>query len=209
MPDVHFVRMIFLRAFHDTFDGRAARTMFFIVSGAALSLAVVWFWLGPTEAMSEIPFIVAGLIGAIGPLLVLFLWNLACAPYRMERDAHNATKAELEKTGTVLAYSELMQPLFGALGNGQSKITFLEFAPYAEGERFLDGYNIYGVMYLDPSSFKIMFERAVDPKLLSVLPVGDTPPFSVTEISAEDVTICFENLPERFKLRIDAPITTA
>lgn len=87
--------MVFSKAFHDTFDGRAARTLFFIIVGSALSYGVVRLWLGPGEAMLEIPYIVAGVVGAVGPLTLLFLWNLACAPYRVEKEAHAQTKTYL------------------------------------------------------------------------------------------------------------------
>lgn len=36
--------------------------------------------------MAEVPFYEAAIIGAVGTLVLLFLWNLACAPYRLERD---------------------------------------------------------------------------------------------------------------------------
>lgn len=84
--------MVFSKAFHDTFDGRAARTVFFVLIGAALSLLVVWVWLGPGEAMTEVPFIVAGAIGAAGPLVMLFLWNLSLAPFQLMKE--RALKAE-------------------------------------------------------------------------------------------------------------------
>ena len=35
--------------------------------------------------------------GSVGAVTILFLWNLACAPYRLERDAHEATQRKSEQ----------------------------------------------------------------------------------------------------------------
>ena len=49
------------RAMHDTFDGRTGRAVFLIVGGSIASYSGVYFMLGGTEAILELPFIYAGL----------------------------------------------------------------------------------------------------------------------------------------------------
>lgn len=51
---------------------------------------------GREAAMDEWDYLVAGLIGSCGAVLLTFLWNLVCAPYRLEREAHAGTRVELE-----------------------------------------------------------------------------------------------------------------
>ena len=71
---------IFARAYHDTFDGRFARTVFLVLGGGAFTYGVVRWQLGPSEAMLELPYLYAGVAGAFGPLLLLFLMELGmCA----------------------------------------------------------------------------------------------------------------------------------
>lgn len=83
------------RAIQDTFENRFLRSLFLVVCGAVISFLVVRRLLGEKEAMLELPYIYAGIAGAVGPLGLLFLWNLACAPFRIERDAHEETKRKL------------------------------------------------------------------------------------------------------------------
>lgn len=71
---------------------------------AAVAGFVGWLYLyfkhGEEFAVAEIPFMVGALVGTSTFVLVLFFWNLACAPYRIERDAHAETllrTKELEK----------------------------------------------------------------------------------------------------------------
>jgi len=73
--------------------------MFFIFGGAILSFSTVWLWKGQSEALTEAPSIMTGLAGAIGPIVLLFLWNLICAPYRIE--ASNRILAEQERDTAV------------------------------------------------------------------------------------------------------------
>lgn len=82
------------RALHDTFDGRFFRSAFLLIGGACFSFGAIFLMLGGKEAMLEMPYIFAGLAGTIGPILMLFLYNLVCAPYRIERDRHIETKRE-------------------------------------------------------------------------------------------------------------------
>lgn len=90
---------IISRALHDTFDGRAVQTFFLIMTGAAASFLTLYLIQGREEAVLEVPSIVAGLIGASLPLLILFLWNLACAPVRLERERGNRLQAEIDSLG--------------------------------------------------------------------------------------------------------------
>lgn len=46
-------------------------------------------------AADEVIYIAAGAIGALGAILLFFLWNIACAPYRLERESHDKTKAKM------------------------------------------------------------------------------------------------------------------
>lgn len=85
------------RAYHDTFEGHLVRTIFLVGLGAAITFYVVYLTLGGKEAMLELPYIFAGMAGTLGPLLFLFLWNLACAPYRIERDARIEAENKLSE----------------------------------------------------------------------------------------------------------------
>ena len=88
---------IFSHAIHDTFDGRMLRSIFLISGGAIASWLAVYFFLGGKEAVLELPFIYAGIIGAIAPLTLLFIWNLVCAPYRIEREGRLVAQSEVNK----------------------------------------------------------------------------------------------------------------
>jgi len=82
------------RAFHDTFDGRFVRAAFLLIGGALFSFGTIYLILGSEEAMLETPYILAGLVGTVGPIVLLFMYNLACAPYRNERDLRIAAQNE-------------------------------------------------------------------------------------------------------------------
>jgi hypothetical protein len=79
------------RAILDTFSGKM-RAGFLAILGAIFAFVFLWYWKGSTVAFDEIPFILTGIAGGIGALAVLFLWNLACAPYRIEKERHQQTK---------------------------------------------------------------------------------------------------------------------
>ena len=85
--------MIFKRAFHDTFSGQLT-ALFILVSGGLLSIGFLYFALGRAEAVEEVPYVQGAILGAIGSLMLLFLWNLACAPFRIERDRRIALESE-------------------------------------------------------------------------------------------------------------------
>lgn len=82
---------ILKRALFDTFSGQMV-ALGVLVIGGLLSLAYLFVIESPTVAAEEIPYVSGAIFGAFGALFLLFLWNLACAPYRIERDAYNETK---------------------------------------------------------------------------------------------------------------------
>lgn len=87
---------VFKRAWKDTLHGQIV-ALFIFMAGGGLSLVFLYIWSGREVALGEIAYVLAAFFGAIGALALLFLWNLVCAPYRMERDAHAATATELEQ----------------------------------------------------------------------------------------------------------------
>lgn len=78
---------------HDTFSGLVKPA---VLGGLGFALAFAGYviWLGWDEAMAEFQIWWISALGSLGAVMLLFLWNLACAPYRIERDAHNLTRAE-------------------------------------------------------------------------------------------------------------------
>jgi len=92
----------FKRAYHDTFEGYFFRTLFLVGGSAAITFGMLFWLLGEKEAMLEVPFLLAVAAGTLGPLFLLFCWNLTCAPYRIERDLKEAALAELESTKAML-----------------------------------------------------------------------------------------------------------
>lgn len=86
--------MIFRRALSDTLSGQIT-ALFVLVSGGGLSLVYLYVSKGSKMALEEVPYVTGAILGAIGSLFLLFLWNLACAPYRLERDAHAVTRAKM------------------------------------------------------------------------------------------------------------------
>ncbi|POF30901.1 hypothetical protein CLV41_10579 [Roseibium marinum] len=48
-------------------------------------------------ALEEVPFVVVAIVGALSGVVFIFLYNFACAPYRIERDAHELTKSRLRQ----------------------------------------------------------------------------------------------------------------
>ena len=85
--------MIFKRAFHDTFSGQLT-ALFILAFGGLISIGYLYFRLGRAEAVEEVPYVQGAILGAIGALTLLFLWNLACAPFRIERDGRIALESE-------------------------------------------------------------------------------------------------------------------
>lgn len=86
--------MWFKRALSDTFGGHFHGVLTVFIGGA-IGLVFLFVTQGKVVALAEVPYFWAGLAGAVGSLSVTFLWNLACAPYRLEKDAHEETKLAL------------------------------------------------------------------------------------------------------------------
>ena len=79
------------RAFSDTFKGQLSAIVV-LVLGGALSLLYLYITESANVALEEIPYVSGAIFGAFGALFLLFLWNLACSPFRIERAAHRETK---------------------------------------------------------------------------------------------------------------------
>lgn len=84
---------IFRRAITDTVTHLSA--LFLAIIGGVISLIALYFLKGETMAFEEIPYVIAGIIGVVGGAIFAFIWNLACAPYRNERDKRLALEAKI------------------------------------------------------------------------------------------------------------------
>lgn len=84
------------RAINDTFKDLLQPAA---LSGGGFVLTFVGYILvlGWKSAVGELQAWMISAAGSIGPVLIYFFWNLACAPYRIERDAHRVTKSDLEE----------------------------------------------------------------------------------------------------------------
>jgi len=116
------------RAIHDTFDGQMLRSIFIILGSALASYAGIYQFVGGKEAMLELPYIYAGLLGAFVPLTLLFMWNLACTPYRMMRDERDEMLVRLNDFG-LPDYSAQRTAM-----KGKEKFTLPEAACLLAGE---------------------------------------------------------------------------
>lgn len=98
--------MIYIkRAWLDTLKGQF-QAIFVLVVGGVLALVYLHQTEGKSVAVEEVPYFWGALFGALGALLLLFLWNLACSPYRIERDEHNRTKEKLAAERPSVASTE-------------------------------------------------------------------------------------------------------
>lgn len=76
---------IISRAISDTFSGQVT-AIFTVIVGGVFGLMYLYWDQGRDEALAEVPFYEATIIGALGTLALLLLWNLFCAPFRIERE---------------------------------------------------------------------------------------------------------------------------
>ncbi|MEP0325107.1 hypothetical protein [Bauldia litoralis] len=83
------------RGFADTFGH--LKTFGFAVLGAIISLVALYFWKGRDMAIDEVPFVTVGLIGAFGSVALILIWNLVCAPYRIQKDRADALAVQLAR----------------------------------------------------------------------------------------------------------------
>ncbi|MEX0349837.1 MAG: hypothetical protein AB3N15_10485 [Paracoccaceae bacterium] len=83
------------RAFADAFQGQLVRTVLLSILGAIITLAAFRLFISADRALAETPGLLIGVAGVLGSLLFLFLWCLAIAPYRMEREARISAESKL------------------------------------------------------------------------------------------------------------------
>lgn len=100
-------------------------------------------------ALEEVPFVVVAIVGALSGVLLIFLYNLICAPYRIERDEHELTKlrlsqveAELPALGTYEGDHEhlmlfVVNSLFPLIGCIRSMAEQIPDAPQIEDDHEL------------------------------------------------------------------------
>lgn len=89
--------MIIKRAIKDTFKGQFT-ALYFLVCGGLFGLVYLYFREGQKLALDEVIFYEAAIAGAVASLALFFIFNLCAAPFRIERDAHEATKKKLSET---------------------------------------------------------------------------------------------------------------
>ncbi|HBZ43427.1 MAG TPA: hypothetical protein DEO85_05065 [Maritimibacter sp.] len=82
------------RAFKDTLNGQG-QALFVLVVGGIIGLAFLYFTHGRVMALEEVPYFWAAVAGALGALLLLFLWNLACTPYRIQKERADLAESEV------------------------------------------------------------------------------------------------------------------
>ena len=82
------------RAWKDTLRGQVV-ALFIVVAGGCLSLVYLYLQQGRDVALDEVAYVQAAIFGAVGALALLFLWNLMCAPYRIQRDGRLAAEAKV------------------------------------------------------------------------------------------------------------------
>lgn len=87
--------MVLRRAWRDTIGGKVEAAILGIV-GFAFAFGLYVQHLGWSKAMDEFQLWLISALGAAGSLFLLFVWNLACAPYRIERDKRLALETRLE-----------------------------------------------------------------------------------------------------------------
>lgn len=99
---------ILKRAWSDTFSGQY-QALFTLVVGGLFGLVYLYFDQGVGDAVAEVPYWEAAVFGSVGALSLLFVFNLICAPYRIERDEHEKTKAQLEPYLDLVQESERLK----------------------------------------------------------------------------------------------------
>lgn len=123
---------ILKRAFRDTISH--LKTLLTAIFAGIVSLIALYYWKGDRMAYEEIAFVVVGVIGAACGVLVIFLWNLLAAPYRIEKeraDAAEARVAEL-KSGTELPNTVLQSLSDKQEENEQLKQTLIDLSSIFE-----------------------------------------------------------------------------
>lgn len=83
------------RALADTFGH--LQTLVITALGGVISLVALFLWKGSDMAIDEVPYVVVGFVGAFGSVALLFVWNLACAPYRIQKERADVAEAQLAR----------------------------------------------------------------------------------------------------------------
>ena len=89
----------FRRAIKDTFKGQIT-ALAIVVIGGLLSLAYLYVTESRDIAVEEIPYVQGTIFGALGSLSLLFMWNLACGPYRNEREKRLSAESRISQLGS-------------------------------------------------------------------------------------------------------------
>ncbi len=91
------------RAFSDTFDFLGGWGLLAsIIAIPLVGLGIHWLIHGWQSMMPEFQiWLIYGLGATAAVFIAILLWNLACAPYRIERDLHEQTRKELKKLRAV------------------------------------------------------------------------------------------------------------
>lgn len=100
-------RQVFRRAWLDTAE-RFIGGMVMALISAGFTFGLLHLQLGPQVAMGELQLWLYSAAGGVIGFTLLFLWNLACAPYRIERDAHATTKEQLRTAAPATSLAEFV-----------------------------------------------------------------------------------------------------
>jgi len=73
-----------------------------LVAGGALSVVYLYATESSEVAFEEIPYVAGAVMGSFGALSLLFLWNLACAPYRILQDRNLLLQAENDRLNRIV-----------------------------------------------------------------------------------------------------------
>ncbi len=102
---------ILSRTFSDTFSKRLGQLFSASVAGL-VGWLYLYFAHGEDFALSELPFVIGAIVGTATFVVVLFVWNLACAPYRIEKDKVVDLEKRLESAVKAIAKSPLPNPMY-------------------------------------------------------------------------------------------------
>ncbi|MDP3738731.1 MAG: hypothetical protein Q8R02_15155 [Hyphomonadaceae bacterium] len=98
----------FLHACRETWKKRAGS---FFVALVGIGVVLAFRWPQPGDTVTEhVTTALLGLAGSFGALFAIFLWNLALAPYRIERDRRKDLESEVSKLAVKPAASAAPYP---------------------------------------------------------------------------------------------------
>ena len=105
------MKKILARAISDTFSGKM-RAAILAIAATIISISLLYYWKGKNVALEELSFSFVGAAGAFGALVLLFLWNLIMAPYRIMDEKVSLLEAQREE----LLSKELARSVSSPLG---------------------------------------------------------------------------------------------